>query len=143
MAVLVRPASEHDAGAIASMVGELRYGAAADDVIPRVAAIAQDPDATVLVVELDNAVVGWIHVYGVTWVQMGRFAGIGGLAVADGHRGTGIGTLLVEAAEDWARGNGYPAIRVRSNVNRDESHPFYLERGFHTEKTLVGFIKDL
>ena len=143
MEIQIRPAGEHDAAAIAALVGQLRYRAAADDIVLRLAAIAQSADATVFVAESNDAVVGFVHVFGVTWVQMGRFAGIGGMAVAEGRRGAGIGTRLLAAAEEWARGNGYPVMKVRSNVIREESHPFYLGRGFAEEKTLLSFRKAL
>lgn len=143
MQIQIRPAGDQDAAAIAMLVGQLRYDASADDIVPRLAEIAQNRYATVFVAEVDDAVVGFVHVFGVTWVQMGRFAGIGGMAVAEGKRGVGIGTRLLAAAEDWARGNRYPLMKVRSNVIREESHPFYLGRGFSEEKTLLSFTKPL
>jgi GNAT superfamily N-acetyltransferase len=143
MEIQIRPAGDQDAGAIALLVGQLRYDAAADDIVPRLATIAQSPDATVFVAESGDAVLGFVHVYGVTWVQMGRFAGIGGMAVAEGYRGMGIGTRLLSAAEDWAQSNGCSVMKVRSNVIREESHPFYLGRGFTEEKTLLSFRKEI
>ena len=139
----VRPAREDDTGAVAALGEQLRYEVTATEVAERLASIARDPEAAVLVAEVEGSVVGWIHVYGVTWVQMGRFAGVGGMVVADERRGEGIGSRLLEAAETWARDRSYPLIRVRSNVIRDRAHSFYIERGYQTEKQLFSFLKVL
>jgi GNAT superfamily N-acetyltransferase len=143
MALDVRTAREGDTEAIAALVGQLQYQAEASEVAERLVDIARDPEAVVLVAESEGCIAGWIHVYGVTWIQMGRFAGVGGMVVADGWRGQGIGSRLLEAAELWAVEQGYPVIRVRSNVIREQAHSFYQDRGYRTEKQLFSFLKIL
>jgi GNAT superfamily N-acetyltransferase len=143
MPVEVRPVEEGDTGGVAALVEQLRYEATAAEVAERLADVAGDQEAEVLVAESDGTIVGWIHVYGVTWVQMGRFAGVAGMVVADGRRGEGIGSLLLEEAEAWAQRRDYPLFRVRSNVIREQAHAFYLQRGYRTEKQLFSFLKDL
>ena len=139
----VRPAREGDTEAITALVGQLRYQAEVSEVAERLVGIAQDTEAVVLVAESEGSIAGWIHVYGVTWVQMGRFAGVGGMVVADGWRGQGIVSRLLEAAEAWGVEQGYPMIRVRSNVIREQAHSFYLDRGYQTEKQMFSFFKTL
>lgn len=143
MTLHVRPAREGDTEAIATLVGQLQYQAEVSEVAERLMDISRDPEAVVLVAESEGSIAGWIHVYGVTWVQMGRFAGVGGMVVADGWRGRGIGSRLLKAAEVWAVEQGYPVIRVRSNVIREQAHSFYLDRGYQTEKQLFSFLKTL
>jgi GNAT superfamily N-acetyltransferase len=143
MPVKVRPVEEGDTEAVAALVEQLRYEVTVADVAERLAGVAADQEAEVLVAESDGMIVGWIHVYGVTWVQMGHFAGVAGMVVADGRRGEGIGSRLLEEAEAWARRRDYPLFRVRSNVIRDQAHAFYLQRGYRTEKQLFSFLKEL
>lgn len=143
MVLDVRPARESDTEAIVALVGQLQYQAEASEVADRLEDIARDSEAVVLVAESEGCIAGWIHVYGVTWVQMGRFAGVGGMVVADGWRGQGIGSRLLGAAEAWAVEQGYPVIRVRSNVIREQAHSFYQDRGYRTEKQLFSFLKTL
>lgn len=139
----VRPIRGDDVGTVAALVGQLRYEALLGEVEDRVRRIADDPEADILVADAGGSIVGWIHVYGVTWVQLGRFAGVGGMVVADGHRGEGIGSQLLAAAEGWGRDRGYSVIRVRSNAVREEAHAFYQSRGYETEKQLLSFSKTL
>jgi len=140
----VRAAREGDTEAVTALVRQLGYEAVVTtEVAERLESIARDPEAAVMVAEMEREVVGWIHVYGVTWVQMGRFAGVGGMVVADEQRGEGVGSRLLQAAEGWARRRKYPLIRVRSNVIREQAHSFYLDRGYQTEKRLLSFLKTL
>jgi GNAT superfamily N-acetyltransferase len=58
-------------------------------------------------------------------------------------RRCGIGTLLVDAAQQWARAAGLSEIIVRSNVVRDASHVFYLALGYRRLKTQHVYAKSL
>ena len=42
---------------------------------------------------------------------------------------------LVRAAEDWARTLGVGEVFVRSNIVREQSHPFYESSGYERTKT--------
>ena len=139
----IRRLRPDDVGAVAVMVEQLGYSATAAEVARRIAVVADDPSSEVLVAVLDAQVVGWVHVNEVTMLQVGTFAGIPGLVVADGHRGTGIGGALLEAAEAWGRERGHTLMRIRSNVIREAAHGFYRRRGYETEKQSFSFTKSL
>lgn len=70
-------------------------------------------------------------------------AEIGGLVVDERHRDAGIGRLLLEQAEAWARAKGCGTIRLRSNIIRKEAHQFYLNVGYSNNKTQHAFAKTL
>jgi GNAT superfamily N-acetyltransferase len=56
--------------------------------------------------------------------------------VVDGRRRRGgIGGRLVAEAERWAATRGLRHMSVRSNVAREESHPFYQALGYGRVKT--------
>ena len=55
------------------------------------------------------------------------------LVVDESRRGLGIGAALVDAALDWAAGQGFDTLRVRSNVVRERTHAFYERLGFGAE----------
>jgi GNAT superfamily N-acetyltransferase len=132
-----------DADAVAALTGELGYPATPADIIRRFARIDGRPDQIALVAEDGGVPVGWIHVARHPYLESDSTAEILGLVVGDGHRSRGVGRLLVEAGERWARGAGCAALRVRSRVTRDRAHAFYERQGFRRIKTQHAFEKPL
>jgi len=49
----------------------------------------------------------------------------------------------MQAAEDWARGQGLRAVRLRSNVIREKAHIFYRSIGYQQVKAQYTFEKEL
>jgi N-acetylglutamate synthase-like GNAT family acetyltransferase len=52
------------------------------------------------------------------------------LAVAPGARGTGIGSRLLDLAEEQARANSLPEVRLCTNQAMTENLAYYPRRGF-------------
>jgi GNAT superfamily N-acetyltransferase len=84
-----------------------------------------------------------VHVRAVPLLTREACAEIGGLVVDEFLRGRGIGGRLMAAAEEWSRHRGFSALRLRSNVIRDEAHAFYRRQGFGSSKTSLLFTKPL
>jgi GNAT superfamily N-acetyltransferase len=142
--VAVRPAAATDAPAVAALCGDLGYPATSEAIDRRLAAIAGDPDAAVLVAQAqDGAVIGWVHVRTLQLLQRDVCAEICGLVVDAAWRRHGIGGRLMAAAEDWARRRGVGVMRLRSNVIRDDAHRFYRRLGYADSKTSLLFTKTL
>jgi GNAT superfamily N-acetyltransferase len=142
--ITVRPAASADAGAIASLSGQLGYLCTAEDIERRLARAAGDADGAVLVADSRrDGVIGWVHVRAIHLLTRDACAEIGGLVVEEAMRGRGIGGRLMAAAEEWARCQGLSTLRLRSNVVRDEAHEFYRGRGFESSKTSLLFTKTL
>lgn len=90
-----------------------------------------------------NQVVGWIH-GAEQWVLESEPAcEILGLVVDQNYRSQGVGRTLVAAIEAWARTRGVALIKVRSNVVRAESHPFYERLGYSRVKSQHVYRKSL
>ncbi len=142
--IAVRPATAADAPTVAALCGQFGYPATGEAIGRRLAAIAGDPDAAVLVAEApDGAVVGWVHVRTLQLLQRDAGAEVCGLVVEEVWRRRGIGGLLMAAAEDWARRRGMSLLRLRSNVVRDDAHAFYRRLGYAGSKTSLLFTKTL
>ncbi|SDE28450.1 GNAT family N-acetyltransferase [Auraticoccus monumenti] len=63
------------------------------------------------------------------------------LVTSAGRRGSGAGTALVRAVEDWARQRGATRLLVLSGLQRVDAHQWYQRRGF--QHTGVRLAKDL
>lgn len=142
--MILRPARSSDAAAVAVLATQLGYPSQPEEAERRLQALAERSDHIVLVAETDGgAVVAWCHAGGALPVETGPFAEILGLVVDESRRGQGIGEKLVEAAAEWAIGNGFETIRVRSNVVRERTHRFYERLGFARVKSQVVFSRAL
>jgi GNAT superfamily N-acetyltransferase len=142
--MVVRPMTARDAAAAARLSDQLAYPSTADAVERRFRALADDPDAALLVAEeADGRMVGWIHVCGQRFLTSDAFAEINGLVVEASARRRGAGKALVLAAEEWARQRGYSLMRIHSNVLRMEARPFYEKLGYEVIKSQWVFRRSL
>ena len=96
-------------------------------------------------VALDNAqtVIGWMHVHVVDRLEVGRYAEIGGIVVAETMRGRGAGCALMLCAETWAREQGFDRVKLSSGAHRVEAHAFYKHIGYRNIRTSYRFEKIL
>jgi GNAT superfamily N-acetyltransferase len=141
---VIRLVSAEDAARIAVLCQQLGYPASPEQVQQRLHRIQQNEDHVLYVAERsDGHVIGWVHVYVRQLVVTDRHAEIGGLVVGEGYHRQGVGRLLMEQVERWAREKGCGAVYVRSNVIRDDAHAFYEGIGYSNVKTSKVFCKDL
>ena len=84
---------------------------------------------------------GWVHAFAKYSIDAGPRAEIGGLVVDEGHRGAGLGKLLMGEAEEWARSRELEGVYLRSNVLRESAHAFYEAIGFRKIKSQYCFLK--
>jgi GNAT superfamily N-acetyltransferase len=140
--VEIRPARAEDAEAVAALLGELGYPAAAAKALAYLERFPLE-DVALLVATSLSGVIGWIEVIKTSHLESGDIAEITGLVVTASERGRAVGSTLLAAAEAWARQRGLGRIRVRSNVIRERTHGFYAERGYIEQKRQVVFVKPL
>ena len=130
-----------DAEALAALAGQLGYPSSAAEITGRLAEF--DAEHRVWVARSEGAVIGWIHAYVARYLVVEPYVEIGGLVVADGARGPGVGPRLIEEACTWARALGLGRVGVHSNVLREDAHRFYAREGFELEKTQGVFTRRL
>jgi len=141
---VIRPMAAGDAEGVAALSDQLGYPALPADISRRFWDIQGNPDSRVLVCEGEGgSVLGWLHVFGNHLLESNPDAEVGGLVVADGARGRGVGTALMAAAETWARERGYPVVSVRSNTIRTDAHEFYTRIGYTIVKSQYKFRKEI
>ena len=64
------------------------------------------------------------------WDTGAHFAELTSLSVAPGERGSGLGTLLLDAAEDGLLARGIDQYCIGVDVGNDDAQRFYERRGF-------------
>lgn len=88
--------------------------------------------------EGDGRLVGFAKVrvrqLGRYW-KVERMPEVDELAVSEGVRGMGVGRMLMSAAEEWARGSGYPEIWVAAWAFNTPASTLYARQGFEPLNT--------
>ena len=142
--IRIRRARQSDAQRIADLSGELGYPATHAQVAKRLRKLRPSSQHAVFVAESPQAeVIGWVHVSSSHLLESEVRAEVNGLIVADGHRSSGAGAKLLQAAEQWAHKHGCQNVNVRSNVIRERAHAFYRHQGYEHYKTQKAFRKPL
>lgn len=120
---------------------QLGYDVAPDEIARRLA--CRGSQREVFVAQREDAAIGWAAVRVDRGFVDGRQAWIEGFVVDERARGAGVGALLLERAEAWARERGCDAMRVQSNVLRERAHDFYQHHGYRKLKAQFAFRKGL
>lgn len=143
-ACVVRAPLPRHYGRVADLATQLGYPATSDEVRARIEQMRDPENYLVSVAELsDGKVAGWLGAYVFRTVELDKCVEISGLVVDSEIRSLGIGRLLLEAAEEWARQVGCRNITVRSNVKRRRAHRFYVINGYVWVKTQKVFRKSI
>ena len=136
----VREAAPRDAEAIAALLAELGFPTEAKDVLKRLATMAKAGEPPLVADEAGPIGCLTWHVTPVLHrpTPVGR---VTTLVVTKKARGRGVGTALMEAAEERLRGAGCALVEVTSNIELGGAHEFYKRRGYR--RTSYRFVKDL
>jgi ribosomal protein S18 acetylase RimI-like enzyme len=98
----------------------------------------EEPDSFLLVAVRDEAIVGYVMVHGQEWDEVWntapRFAEIETLSVAEGERGKGIGSALLDAVEAELELLGIDDVVIGVDSVNEAARLLYERRGF-----TVGF----
>jgi GNAT superfamily N-acetyltransferase len=142
--ISVRAATAADAEAIVPLLEEMGYPTDIETLRERLSRLRARNDCLVLVAQSDaGEICGWLQANSSEVLESGFRVEIVGLVTAKKMRRHGVGRLLVEQAEAWANRINAPAIVVRSNVNRAESHEFYTALGYANTKTQKVYRKEM
>ena len=142
MKISIHIAKPEDDAKVADLLGQLGYPVSEADAIARIKLYSQ-PSYCVMVAKSDEIIVGFIalHLYDVLHLPApeGR---ITSFCVDEKVRGTGVGTVLLNKAEDFFKENYCYKIVLNSNLKRPDTHQYYLNRGYQfTSKHFAKFLK--
>lgn len=141
----IRKLTEEHHKDIAHLCGQLGYPTLDTAVLPRIKSIMalENHQVFVAVTLPKEKVIGWVHVHKYPLLECDLTAEIGGLIVDEVHRKKGVGRLLMQNAEEWARHNKCGFLSLRSNKIRAEAHKFYEGIGYLNVKEQYTFRKQL
>jgi GNAT superfamily N-acetyltransferase len=134
-----------DVERITTLCHQLGYSTSAPEVARRFQQIEQDSRHAVFVAERsgNNYVIGWLHAQLCQLLDCDLQVEVCGLVIDEGYRRCGAGRLLMQRAEGWAIENDCWAVRLRSNIIREDAHRFYEMIGYSNTKTQLTFRKIL
>ena len=139
---IIRPANINDAEAIRQInLNALGYDFGLTETTKRLAEVLEKPNAIIYVAELQAKVVGYIHGTDYDCSYFPPLKNILALGVLEEHRGHGIGRLLINELETWAKTENCAGIRLVSSLYRTEAHKFYLRLGYTDRKDQKNFVK--
>ena len=99
-----------------------------------IAAIGQPDQLTLTATGDDGAPLGFIHAFGEHSGLTGEEQGyVSMLAVVAEAAGRGIGRVLMEAAAEWARGQGYRLLTLETFGDNHAARAFYARLGYREE----------
>jgi GNAT superfamily N-acetyltransferase len=106
----------------------------------RLAEAIVSPRSTVLVAEDDRALIAFCTAYlELNSVRFGQRCWVEDFAVDPEWRSQGVGSALLSAAKQWARGAGATHLELDSGLARTEAHRFYERQGGSRQSYSFGW----
>lgn len=143
MDIVIRKASVDDAAAVARLCREGLGYDCTDELVQRKLQGLDAKRETVFAAVIDKKVIGFIHIEKYDTLYFDTLVNVLGIAVDAVYRRYGVGSMLISAAENWAKEIGAAAIRLNSGESRTQAHSFYRAVGFNDEKTQLRFLKKI
>lgn len=137
--------SVDDLSDVAILAEQLGYPNDIKDIRERFQKICNDNNYALYVAKNDQRkVIGFIQINSENHTLLAApRAEVVALIVDDRHRGKGVGSALLKAAEEWARSQALPLVRIRSNIKRENAHRFYKGKGYENPKSWHLFTKKI
>ena len=107
----------------------------------RIQFIIENTKDIIIIAKQNNEVIGYIHGSPYELLYSDSLINILGFVVKEKFRNNGVGNVLMEKLEYWAKGNGYSGIRLVSGFDRLNAHRFYERHGYFYRKDQKNFIK--
>lgn len=127
---------------MAGLLTQLGYPTDAEHIPDRLDNVHARPGTVVLIAEHVGRPVGVVTVHLFSAMHCDEPAAwLTALVVDESVRGMGVGSALVQRAENWAVQHGARSIALTSALHRKEAHEFYKRRDY--EHTGVRLAKKL
>ena len=135
MMAKIRNMVDADLPSVRPLLRQLGYDFGHKTLEERFRFVTNSPDHQVFVSEIDGKLTGFIHIYGRPALEKPIEAVVQAMVIDEAYRHAGIGSDLMEAAEEWATAHGYRSVVLYTHVDREDAHTFYLHLGYCQEAT--------
>lgn len=142
--ITIRDADSGDLEALTGLMTDLGYPATLPEFTIRFENISAHPDYRTIVAVSGDEIVGFAGLQRNIFYEMnGNYLRILVFVVKKSARKLGIGKILIEAAEAWAREQGLHTVVISSGnrAEREAAHIFYQKQGYAIKSS--GFVKKL
>ena len=137
----IRPATSKDASSLKDLLLQLGYDQDVDKIIQGIESYGEENYA-LLVSQDDRTITGFIALHWFLQFHTHQYIGrIVAFCVDEKWRSKGVGTSLLDSAEQFFRSKGCTRLEVTSNGRRIETHQYYLNRGYTGDSK--RFVKNL
>lgn len=97
-------------------------------------AVLNDKTQVIFVADVDNKVVGYIHLTSYDVIYTDTYKNCLGLAVDNDYKRMGVGSALLKQGKIWAKENGAIGVRLCSGIECENAHKFYKAQGYIENK---------
>ena len=142
--IIIRDATERDAEVLRQLnERELGYAYPLKDTRKNLKSLLLNEDHRIFVAEEEGKVIGYVHACHYESLYFPSMKNIMGIAVDHEHRRKHVGTMLLEAVEEWAVSDGCDGVRLVSGIQRTQAHEFYRHCGYEGNKKQLNMRKKL
>lgn len=137
---LLRPA---DADVVQGLLMQLGYIVPLDELTMRIERVLANGSHYAAVAQRDGRVTGLVHIYERLALERPCQAVVEALVVQSCARRSGVGKLMMDAAEFWARSKGIREIALHTRIDRSNARSFYERVGYTRAATSHLMAKSL
>jgi GNAT superfamily N-acetyltransferase len=131
----IRALGVRDLPIAAGLLSQLGYPMDGEELRRRYDAVARSRDHAVMVAEADGRVVGLCHMFARPALDKPPEAVVQALVVDQACRASGVGRIMMAAAETWAADRGFKSVALATQVMRSDAHAFYEALGYRRAAT--------
>ena len=117
------------------------YLFSAEKVKERIEFIKRNTKDIIFVCEQSDQIIGYIHGSPYELLFSDSVINVLGFVVKEEYRNNGVGSMLIEGLEYWAKNNGFSGIKLLSHPSRINAHRFYSRHGYNFTKDQKNFMK--
>jgi GNAT superfamily N-acetyltransferase len=133
--MIIRDARPADIAMVRRLIGQLADAPDEAEFRARFERVSAESGHRIIVAEMENEVVGVLHVFERPALEKPCEAVVQALVVDGERRGAGIGEALMREAEAWAASRKLASTALYTRIDRDRARMFYERIGYRLKAT--------